>query len=137
MDSFAITHCIECGKPLVGRKDKKFCDTECRAAHHNKNKSPGELEIQHIQAILRHNRKILKTLCPQGKATVRRELLNHLRYDYRYFTGTYKSAVGTYYLCYDYGFAPIMEGNKQKALIIQRQEYMDKPPDPWTLKPGQ
>lgn len=27
-------HCLECGEPLYGRTDKKFCNTSCRSKYH-------------------------------------------------------------------------------------------------------
>ena len=29
------TFCLQCGLPLVGRADKKYCDDGCRNAYHN------------------------------------------------------------------------------------------------------
>jgi hypothetical protein len=119
--------CQECGKPLVGRRDKKFCDSDCRAAYHNRNTTLGEETIRQYNSILRHNRRILRTLCPQGKSTVRREVLEQMGYKFAFYTNVYQSGKGgIYYLCYDYGFTPIIEGAIEKALIIQRQEYMDR-----------
>lgn len=133
--TFGANVCQECGKQLVGRVDKKFCDSDCRAAYHNRNKSMGEETMRQYNSILRHNRRILRTLCPQGKSTVRREVLEQMGYRFGFYTNTYQSSKGgTYYLCYDYGFTPIHEGNIQKALIIQRQDYMDSvSTDVWKL----
>lgn len=119
-------HCLTCGRKLTGRKDKKYCDDQCRAEYHNRNQSIGELYIQSTQRITRHNRKILKNLCPQGKATVRKEVLDQMGYDYRYFSGLFKTKGNLYYLVYDYAFSPIFEKGVEKALIVQRQDYMDR-----------
>ena len=118
--------CLNCDKKLAGRRDKKFCDAQCKAEYHNKNKSFGELYISSSQSITRHNRRILKTLCPEGKATVRKEVLDNMGFDYRYFSGLYKTSANLYYLAYDYAFAPIFERGVEKALIVQRQDYMDR-----------
>jgi hypothetical protein len=80
---------------------------------------------------LRRNRSILKTLCPEGKATVRRSVLEKLGFDVRVFTGLFvTSRRNVYYLNYDYGFSPILDKGVEKALIISRQNYMDDW-DPW------
>lgn len=121
-----LKQCHACGKELIGRIDKKFCDTQCRADFHNQNRSYGELYISGIQRILRHNRKILKTLCPEGKATLRKEVLDQMGYDFRHFSGLYKSSSNLYYLVYDYAFSPIWERDIKKVLIVSRQDYMDK-----------
>ena len=120
------TECLTCNKPLTGRKDKKFCDAHCRAEYHHRHKTYGELYIASSQSMTRHNRRILKTLCPKGKATVRKEILDSMGYDYRYFSGLYKSKSNLYYLVYDFAFSPIFERNIEKALIVQRQDFMDK-----------
>jgi hypothetical protein len=120
-----INECLNCHKKLAGRRDKKYCDAQCKAEYHNKNKTYGELYIASVQSKTRHNRRILKTLSPEGKATIRKEVLDQMGYDYRYFSGIFKSKSVLYYLVYDYAFAPIFEKNVEKALIVQRQDYMD------------
>ncbi|MEP1095133.1 MAG: hypothetical protein ABJG78_08485 [Cyclobacteriaceae bacterium] len=121
-----LKQCQACGKELIGRIDKKFCDTQCRADFHNQNRSYGELYISGIQRIIRHNRKILKTLCPEGKATLRKDVLDQMGYDYRHFSGLFKTSESLYYLVYDYAFSPIWERGIKKVLIVSRQDYMDK-----------
>ena len=128
MEHFVKTQeCLNCHSRLTGRRDKKFCDAQCKAEYHNKNKSDGELYISSVQSITRHNRRILKTLSPEGKATVRKEVLDSMGYDYRCFSGLFKSPSKLlYYLVYDYAFAPVFEKGVEKALIVQRQDYMDQ-----------
>lgn len=126
MNNFSPRQCLQCGKSLTGRVDKKFCDAYCRNSYNNQNKSNDELMIKATNTTLRKNRRILKSLCPEGKTVVRRKVLVDMGFDHRYFTNIYRSSKGnTYYLCYDYGFAPIKEGGKDKILIIHRQDYMD------------
>ena len=116
--------CAECGKILVGRSDKKFCDDYCRNSYNNRVKRSDEKYIQEVNRILRRNRRILKHLCPQGKAVVRKEILDQLGYNYSHFSGIYSTKRGTYYFCYDYGMSPLHEKNIPKALIIQKQDYV-------------
>ncbi len=118
--------CLNCQKKLTGRRDKKFCDNQCKAEYHNRNKTIGELYISDTQSKTRHNRRILRTLSPEGKSTVRKEVLDQMGYDYRYFSGIFKTKTNLYYLVYDYAFSPIFEKGVEKALIVQRQDYMDK-----------
>lgn len=122
----AQQECMNCQKPLTGRRDKKFCDSQCKAEYHNQNKTFGELYISSSQSITRHNRRILKTLSPEGKATVRKEVLDQMGYDYRYFSGLFKTKSNLYYLVYDYAFSPVFEKGIEKALIVQRQDFMDR-----------
>lgn len=85
--------------------------------------------------VLRKNRTILKTLCPQGKATVRKEVLMSMGFDLDSFTSIFVTgSKQVYYLCYDYGYTPIREGSIEKALIISRQDYMQNM-NPWKFLP--
>lgn len=125
MDNFSSNTCGECGKNLTGRSDKKFCDAYCRNRYNNQHKSEDEQYIQLVNTRIRKNRKILKALSPEGKATVRKEVLDQMGFDYRYFSGIFKSKL-VYYLVYDYAFAPIHDSKGvEKAVIVQRQDYMD------------
>ena len=128
-----LNNCLACGKSLHGRSDKKFCDSYCRNGYNNQHKKKDEKYIQHVNSVIRRNRRILKTLCPQGKAVVRKELLDSLGYRYGIFSGVYRYNGTTYYLCYDYGFAVSRERNIPKAIIIQQQSYMQDF-DPWQMK---
>jgi len=127
--------CLQCGKPIVGRIDKKFCDAWCRNTYNNKIKRENERYILLVNHFIRKNRGILKLLCPIGKAVVRRDVFEAMGYNFRYFTNVWRSKGAVYYMCYEYGFSPIKEGNKQKALIIQKQDYMeDYTYNPWSFK---
>ena len=85
-----------------------------------------------ISQTLRNNRRILKTLCPQGKATVRKNVLDEMGYDFSLFTSLFLTQNRqVYYLCYDYGLAPLSDDHGVKrVLIISRQPYMTGW-DPW------
>lgn len=124
--------CVECGKPIHGRLDKRFCDAYCRNSYNNKVKRDDEQYILDVNRSIRKNRKILKTLSPVGKSTVRKEVLEALGYDFNIFSSMYRTSKGSiYYLCYEYGFNPIIDNKGiEKAVIISRQDYM---PDwqPW------
>ena len=128
--------CLTCGEALQGRIDKKFCSDQCRASYNNRNRKPHENAIKILNAQLRKNRTILKTLCPLGKATVRREVLLEMGFSFRHFTSIYGNKSSTYFLNYDYGFMPIVEQSitdgttVQKVVIVQQQSFM-KDFDPW------
>lgn len=128
--------CLSCKEPLQGRADKKFCSDQCRATYNNSHRKPHEEAIKKLNSQLRKNRTILKTLCPTGKATVRRDVLAEMGFSFRHFTSAYGSSSDLYFLCYDYAFKPIFERSQehgtmiQKVLIVQQQDYM-KSFDPW------
>lgn len=122
--------CLACGKHIHGRSDKKFCDSYCRNSFNNQHKRSDEKYIQQVNSLIRRNRRILKTLCPEGKAVIRKELLDRLGFKYGVFSGIYHYKRNTYYLSYDYGFAVHYERSIPKVIIIQQQEYM-KDFNPW------
>jgi len=129
--------CQSCLKPLNGRVDKKFCDSQCRANYHNKNQRKNERIIAAVNRQIRKNRSILQKLCPDGKATVRQERLLDLGFSFQYFSSIYMEKSLTYYFSYEYGFAPITAISRteqlpvKKVLIIQYQEHMKGRFDPW------
>jgi len=64
-------HCLECGEPLYGRSDKKFCDSNCRNAWHGHIRSESRrrhhLTLQGLNsnyAILSNMLRIHKSSCP-------------------------------------------------------------------------
>lgn len=115
--------CLYCNDELKGRVDKKFCNTQCKSAYHNQSTSSIETYIRNINKQLRANRSALRTACPQGKATVRKEFLLKLGMDFKHLTHSWKSRGGNlYYFCYDYGYTPAFEPDK--VVIIQKQDYM-------------
>lgn len=132
-------YCIQCKSELRGRLGKKFCSDQCRATYHNQHKKIHEVAIQKVNSQIRQNRTILKTLCPIGKATIRKNVLVGMGFSFRHFTSIYATQKRVYYLCYDYAYSPITEKSTnegtpiQKISIVQYQQYM-KSFDPWSFK---
>jgi len=117
--------CPICHSPIFGRSDKKYCGDQCRSLANNEKKMESQRILIVTNQVLRKNRTILKTLCPQGKAIVRKEVLTSMGFNLNNFTSIFITAPKqVYYMCYDYGYLPIMEGQTEKALIVSRQEYM-------------
>jgi len=116
VDIYHQKTCLECGQKLQGRIDKKFCDAYCRNTYNNHSKSKEEKYIHKVNSIIRSNRRILKTLCPIGKATVPKNVLDSMGYNYHHFTAIYRPVKLTYYVCYDYAFAPITDDQFLLAL---------------------
>ena len=116
--------CKECGKPLIGRIDKKFCNDQCRFLYNNKKKRVHEAAILNINQQLRKNRTIIKSLNPVGKTTVRRSLLKNMGFSFDFFTHTYRTDKGiNYYFTYEYGYTLIED---EKIVLVTYQEYMNK-----------
>lgn len=128
--------CPVCDGLMLGRRDRKYCSDACRYHANNEVKLKNQSGILAVNKTLRKNRSILKTLCPDGKATVRRSVLENLGFDVRVFTSLFvTSRRNVYYLSYDYGFSPILDKGVEKALIIGKQIYMDDW-NPWRFVKG-
>jgi len=123
--------CMHCGKPLSGRRDKKFCDHFCKSAYHYRQMQDGQPEIfTFIDRQLKTNRKILKEFNRAGKSTVRTEKLHEKGFNPKVFTHFWKNRNGEAYLfVYEYGFMKRTEmkaGKKiSKYVLITWQDYMD------------
>lgn len=103
-------NCINCGKPLKGRTDKKFCDDHCRNKHNNHLKSGVNNYKRKVNSALSKNRRILEDLFHQNGNVrkVKRELLIGLGFQFNYLTHTHINKKGsTYVFCYDFGYLPL------------------------------
>ena len=120
--SVAEKQCLECGKVLKGRTDKKFCDDFCRNSYNNKLNSDSNSYVRNINNILRKNRRLLEEALPAGEEMVKlpKQKLIEKGFLFRYFTHTYTNKKGNiYYFCYEYGYLPL-EGDW--VLVVKRKE---------------
>lgn len=102
--------CLNCGKPIQGRIDKKFCDDSCRNTYNNQLNAADTNLIRNINHLLKKNRNILAMLIPQGEnlAKTNREKLIREGFNFKYFTHTYTNQKGNVYCyCYDFGYLPL------------------------------
>ncbi len=100
--------CPECGEPIVGRADKKFCSDLCRNAWNNKQRRSENNYIRRVNGILRKNRQILDELVPGDKHTVHKDMLTKRGFNFDYHTNIYTTKTGkVYYFCYELGYLPI------------------------------
>jgi predicted nucleic acid-binding Zn ribbon protein len=97
--------CLECGEPIKGRSDKKFCNDYCRNAYNNKIHVDSKNLIRNTNNRLRKNFNTLTELNPTGKTKVTRtKLLNH-NFDFNLFTSIYTTKTGNvYYYVYNQGY---------------------------------
>ena len=113
--------CLECGKSLKGRSDKKFCDDYCRNAYNNKAKIEESFYVRNINKTLQRNRRILEELL--GKEDMVKQTKSNLinkGFQFHYHTHQYvNKKSNVYYFCYEYGFLPL-EG--EWYLIVKRKE---------------
>ncbi len=120
--------CLYCGKQLVGRTDKKYCDLHCKSAYqYQKSKEIPERFYNKVDNQLKLNRKILKKYNKGGKVIVRAEVLLNLGFDPNFFTHYWKNKKGDVYLfVYEYGFLKKKENGKVKYVLILWQDYMTR-----------
>ena len=118
--------CLNCGKKLIGRIDKKYCNPNCKSAHQYKvERERPERFYNKVDNQLRLNRRLLKEYNKSGKAIVRQSVLVALGFNPKFFTHYWKNQKGEIYLfVYEYGFLSKKEKGKDKFVLIKWQEYM-------------
>ena len=118
--------CTACGKDLIGRSDKKFCDSYCKSSYHYKKALEEAPRFYNkVDNQLKQNRRILKSFNKGGKATVRSQILLELGFDPNFFTHYWKNNKSdVYYFVYEYGFLKRSEHNIDKYILIKWQDYM-------------
>lgn len=111
--------CAECGEPILGRSDKKFCSDYCRNAFNNKVNRDAKNLIRNTNNHLRKNYKILSELNISGKTTLPKSKLNDLQFDFNLFTSIYTTKNGNiYYYVYDQGYLKL---DNDFYLLIKRE----------------
>lgn len=116
--------CLNCGKAVKGRSDKKFCDDFCRNNYNNQIKSETSTNnfVRNINNVLGKNRRILKELLPQAEDMAKgsHDKLIQQGFNFKYHTHQYTNKKGqTYFFCYEYGYLPL-ENNWY--LLVKRKE---------------
>jgi hypothetical protein len=116
--------CLECGEPLLGRADKKFCSDQCRNTFNNRMNSDATNLVRNINNQLRKNRRILSELNPEGKCKVQKDQLLSKGFSFRYCTHSYTTQKGTtYYFSYDQGYLPLEDGS---YFLVVDKKLLDK-----------
>ena len=112
--------CLECGKQLMGRVDKKFCNTRCRNDYNNAQYGKTTTYIRRINRILKRNRQILEQHTPREKSIkVPKKTLLKDGFSFEYFTHTYTTKSDkTYHFCYEYGYLDL--GDNYFALVYNK-----------------
>lgn len=111
--------CIYCAKKIIGRTDKKFCNSYCRSGFHNTQNGPTNNCIRQINLLLQKNRRVLANIYASypRKKTVPIHTLYLQGFNLAHFTHQQKHIkFGTYTCCYDYGYKII---GKYEVEVIQ------------------
>ena len=101
--------CINCGKIVKGRSDKKFCDDYCRNNFNNQQKAVETNLMRNIINAIRKNRNILQAILGNEEMTkTTKERLLAKGFQFKYHTHTYDNKKGgTYFYCFEYGYLPL------------------------------
>lgn len=111
--------CLECGKKIKGRADKKFCGDYCRNAYNNRLNKDSRNLMRNVHNCLRKNYRILEKLNITGKTTVSKSKLLKSGFNFTYFTSIYTTKKGTvYYFVYNQGYLPI---DHEKYVLVRRE----------------
>ncbi len=114
--------CLQCGKALHGRSDKKFCDDYCRNNYNNVLKSNSNNYMRNINNALSKNRRILEALLQPDNETAKtkKEKLLHEGFSFKYITHIYTTKKGsTYFYCYDFGYLPL---DSDWYLVVKKKD---------------
>lgn len=113
--------CQECGAPLFGRSDKRFCSDQCRNTFNNRRNCEPNKHVREINAVLRKNRRILDSLNPGGRVKIPAARLKDMGFDFHYHTSVGRVREGGMcYYCYDQGYVPL--GKKYYLLVLRPEE---------------
>ena len=111
--------CRDCGAPIVGRADKKFCGPHCRSNFHNSRTTNNSKVVKKINRILTKNRTILERLRMKNLKVLDRTDLVQEGFDFRYYTRKKDLDDGSSFIfCYDTGYTVL--DNRRVALISKR-----------------
>ena len=112
--------CPECGKPVFGRVDKKFCSDACRNAYNNKVNSASTNFMRNVNNTLAKNRRILAELNPDGKKKTHKDKLLKRGFDFDFHTSSYTTKAGdVYHFCYEQGYLLLEDGY---ILLVERKK---------------
>lgn len=112
--------CLECGEPLKGRADQKFCNDSCRNSYNNKKAGGSSNFIRKVNRILKSNHSILEELNPEEKGISYKNTLAKRGFNFNYFTNIYKTKTGrVYYFVYNQGYSEL-EGNK--FMLVKKEQ---------------
>ena len=111
----AAKHCLNCGKTIKGRADKKFCDDSCRNTYNNQTKAEtGTVTVvRNINNYLGKNRRILKQFLPDSEemTKVHQDKLLLEGFQFKFHTHSYTNKKGqVYFFCYEYGYLALENG---------------------------
>lgn len=115
--------CLDCGNPIQGRADKKFCNDLCRNNYNNQLNSNSYNIIRNVNNVLKRNRRIMEELNPGGKTRTTMAKMVAKGFNAKFMTNKLDTQNGkTYIFCYEYGYLPL---DNDEVLLVKREEKID------------
>lgn len=97
--------CLFCGKELIGRTDKLFCNKQCRNNYHNRKQRHLRKEGTNLLERMNHNHELLEQVLMEGKTSITLEELKGKGYSEALVTGYgIKDGRHRKYACFDIRF---------------------------------
>ena len=99
--------CMQCGSPIKGRRDKKFCDDHCRNNYNNLLHLNTTSMMRQVHQVLRKNRRILEKALGNAHSSQKIPLAPLLEEG---FLPGYHTKIATdvhgrqCFYCYEFGF---------------------------------
>ena len=95
--------CLECGEPVYGRTDKKFCNNNCRNRYHSHLRYAPVKAQNDTMHILSHNYAVLQTVYLLKGGSCPRSTLDEMGFKSEYVTQqVYKKGKHLEYRCFDF-----------------------------------
>jgi len=111
--------CLDCGRLISGRADKKFCDDGCRANYNNQRNSEENNYLRSVNRVLKRNRRILELLNPHGRTKVKWKTLMREGFNFEFITEMHEAEKGLQYrFCYEYGYLLLED---EEVLLVKRK----------------
>ncbi len=113
--------CTICGKELVGRTDKRFCSSLCKANYHKRLSKSTKCATAEIDKILHRNRSILLEIIGKGRSQMKVPLieLERRKFNFNYMTKYITNKQGkVYHYVYDFSY---MTFSSNEVLIIRNK----------------
>jgi len=96
-----MVHCLQCGKTITGRKDKKFCGLGCKNAYHNMEVEKRRKYMKRVDDEMHVNYLILDESLRNGCTSLRLEELCGFGFKPGLATSYRKRRKGLELGCYD------------------------------------
>lgn len=107
-------YCPNCGKPVTGRSDKKFCSESCRSMYNNRlSRQKSRWQIR-IDRILKRNHTIMERLYESGRRKTTFYELSGMGFNFDYLTSLRENpdTANSYIIgCYEFMYVMDEEGN--------------------------